>query len=119
LFNSGFCHTADEFVFVSAGTGGKFYAGLSPFEAGGTSKLAGALTVEDKIEIWAIAFEKVLGLKRQDAPRSLTYDIPVDSTLTMFALSLSGISTTLDLFRPDGSAVGKADAGITLTSVRS
>lgn len=117
LFNSGFCPTADGFSFVSAGTGGQFYAGLSPFEAGGTSKLAGALTVEDKIEIWAIAFGKVLGLKRQEAPRSLTYDIPVDSTMTMFTLSLSGISTTLDLFRPDGSAVDKADAGITLTTL--
>ena len=106
----GDCGTGSVAAFktISSGTKGQYFSGLSSVDASITAKLAELLTLEDKVDLWYIDFNPTLS-RRQAAPRSLAFDLLVDSSLKNLTFSLSGTSLTLTLVRPDGATVLGSD----------
>jgi von Willebrand factor A domain-containing protein 7 len=118
LFTSGGCSTSEGFSFVSLGSGGQSFGDLSPSEAGNTANLAGSLVTENKVEIWKIIVNALNPFKlRHRAAGPFAYDIPVDSSMTVMTVSLSGTAVALSLFRPDGTEVKAGVADIVITTL--
>ncbi|KAG4428180.1 hypothetical protein IFR05_016335, partial [Cadophora sp. M221] len=118
LFTSGSCSTSDGFSFVSLGSGGQSFGDLSPSEAGNTANLAGSLVSENKVEVWKVIVNALNSFKlRHRADGPFAYDIPVDSSMTVLTVSLSGNVVALSLFRPDETEVKAGAADIVITTL--
>jgi hypothetical protein len=108
------CSTSAGFDAVTKNSGGHLFINLSPGDAGATARLATELVQEDIIHIFQVNFPSIVPSTKRVTGRTISFDIPVDSTMEFLACSISGDGITLTINRPDGSTVSSTDAGVTI-----
>ncbi|KAF2687586.1 hypothetical protein K458DRAFT_485719 [Lentithecium fluviatile CBS 122367] len=92
---------------LAASTGGTYHS-LPTSEAGTISSLLDSLTLSE-----SNAVLKVSGALNDTS----SFNLPVDSKMTEFSISLRGAGVTLSLKKPDGSALDTTSSDVTLTTV--
>jgi len=104
----GSCSPLDPaYIRIASESGGQVFQ-LSTFEAGKITQLADFIVRSNAVDVLSIA-STLAG-----APQ--TFAVPVDLTMTRVTFSVSG-TTAVTIRRPDGSAVGAGDAGVSFVSL--
>lgn len=96
-----------QYSLLATSTGGTYHS-LPVSDAGSISSLLDTLTLSESNNVLKLA-----GTLNE----TTSFDIPVDSKMTEFSISLRGAGVTLSLTKPDGSALDESSAGVTLSTV--
>jgi hypothetical protein len=91
---------------VAESTGGSYHS-LPRTEASSIATTLSALTLSDSVGIFKIS----------DTLNTSTasYDLPVDSAMTQFTISLQGVGVSLNLTKPDGTPLDTTSSNVNIT----
>jgi hypothetical protein len=96
-----------QYSLLAASTGGTYHS-LPVSEANSISSLLDTVTLSESNTVL-----KISGTLNSTS----TFDVPVDSKMTEFTISLRGAGVSVSLTKPDGSTLDTSSAGVTLTTV--
>lgn len=94
---------------LAAATGGSYHS-LPSSETGSISTLLDILTLSESVAIFKV-------IDTASSAKGFSYNLPIDSKMTEFSLSVKGVGFDLQTTKPDGSVVDVTSAGATLTTV--
>ncbi|KAH8884945.1 hypothetical protein GQ53DRAFT_770466 [Thozetella sp. PMI_491] len=112
------CSDPTGFDTVTKVTGGDLRPNLPYARADYTAALAGLRGEQDIVTFFKIIGNNILNFinpihKRADGPSSVTFDVPVDASVSFLGFAVNSSAITMSIARPDGSVVGATDTGVT------
>jgi len=111
------CPDPSGFNVVTHLTGGSLHSPLPYGDAGSTTGMADIEAKRDTKVFISIYYEKTLNalnpLRRRADNRTVTFELPVDPSVTFLGFTKNTSALVLQITRPDGSTLGSSDPGVT------